>query len=261
MKHFIATSLFVMLIPISLLSQVAIDDALITTGENIQLKRGFGLSSGNVHKTSFGSFKTIDIQKGKKHFVGRDKEAFLEIKGKKAGIRKTVSSKNAQPFSLTIIQVGADTIISNINLITIKGGNHALIEISSGKSDNDEGSVSYCGDIQIQIKTDTLNWQMPLNPDQYTDYSDYSDFTSSFDRVLTNGVDNIMAKEADGFPIKRKLFKNSARGIVFIYNKKQVAALETYPETSIWFSKDIKPNHKQVIAAAMISFLSIRNSR
>ena len=109
----------------------------------------------------------------------------------------------------------------------------------------------------IQIRTDSLNWHMPQNIDPE---ADYTDFPLSFDGILTNGVDNILVKGAEGFPVKRKTFENSTKGIVFLHSKKQVAALETYPQTSIWFSNDIKAHHKQVIAAAIISLLSISNS-
>ena len=98
---------------------------------------------------------------------------------------------------------------------------------------------------------------MPPKDDEHADYEDYP---LQFDRVLTNGLDNIIVTGADGFPVKRKSFENHTKGIVFIYNKKQVAAFETDPETSIWFSKDIMQNHKQAIAAVIISLLSTSES-
>jgi len=259
MKHPIISSLLLTMIPLSLLSQLTIDDALLNSSENMKLNGGFSLSSGNLHKTSFGSFKTIDIHKGKAQLVGKHKEAYLEIKNKKSSIKNAVSTVNSQPFSLTIVQEGGDTIISNIDLTTVKGGGHALIEMKSGNAQDDENNkTNYCEDIQVQVKTDSLIWHMPPNDDQH---ADYDDFPLSFDRTLTNGLDKIIVTGAEGFPTKRKLFKNATRGVVFLYNKKQVAALETYPDTSIWFSNDINEVHKEVIAAVIISLLSPSDSK
>lgn len=95
------------------MSQVTINDALLNNSEMLKLNRAFSLSSGNVHKISFGPFKTVNIHKGKQHLVGRQKDAYLDVKGKSVSIKRSVSKINRQPFSLTIIQDGADTIISN----------------------------------------------------------------------------------------------------------------------------------------------------
>ncbi|MEO8772195.1 MAG: hypothetical protein ABI402_19000 [Ferruginibacter sp.] len=219
----------------------------------LKLNQKFIVSSGTLHKISFGPFKTIDINKGKQHLVGRQEEVYLDVKGKNTGIKKGVNKIKSQPFSLVIIQDEKDTIISNMDVISMRE-KRALVEIRSGKAQDDESTVSYFEDISIQTRSDSLNWQMTQDNDQE---DDDLEFPLSFKGILTNGADKILAEGADGFPVKRKTFANSTKGIVFLYKKKQVAALETYPETSIWFSNDINKNHKQVIAAAIISILSL----
>lgn len=257
MKRYSIVCCMLMALPYSILSQVSINDALLNKGEMLTLNRAFTLSSGSVRKISFGPFKTVDIHKGKQHLVGRQKDAYLDISGKNAGMKRSVSKINSQPFSLTITEDGGDTIISNLELTTIKGGNHALVEMSSGKSSDEESVSSYCDDVAVQIKNDSLPWRMPSTDDQQIDYND---FPLSFDRILSNGIDKIYVTGANGFPVKRKAFENHTKGIVFVLNKKQLAALETYPETTIWFSNDINKNHKQVIAGVVISLLSTAGS-
>jgi len=253
MKYSIIICFMLMTIPISILSQVYIDDALLNKSEMLKLKRGFSRVSGNLQKTSFGPFKTVNINSGKQHLVGRQNNPYVGIAGKNVSLKKSVSTTSSKPYSITIIQEGADTIISNMDLITIKGGNRALIQLGKRNAADDESSVSYCEDMMIQIRNDTLNWHMPQNNNQ----TDPAAFPASFDRILTNGVDNILVKEAEGFPSRFRMDKNMAQGIVFIHNKKQIAALATYPEISIWLSNTINERHKQVIAAVMISLLSI----
>jgi hypothetical protein len=235
----------------SLPCQVPVDESLVT-GEAVKLKIGLGYSSAIPRKITAGPYEITKIDKGKSHLVGSRRDAYFDIKGKTSGIKSGLISTKSQPFSLTIVQEGIDTIITNIDLTTIKGG-HALIEMSSGKGVEEESSTSYCEEIQVQVKTDSLNWHMPPDDDQHTDYEDYP---LSFNRILTNGRDMIIVTGADGFPTKRKSFQNHTKGLVFIYKKKQLASLETYPDTSIWFNKDITENHKNVIAGIIIALLS-----
>lgn len=257
MKHYIILGFLLIIIPFSIMSQVPINDALLNKSEMLKLKWKFVFTNSTLRKTSFGPYATVDIRKGKQHLVGRQHEDYLDIKGKNVSMKRSVSTIKSQPFSLIILQDGADTIISNLDLTTVKGGDHALLEVGNSKTPEEENITSYCDDVMVQVKTDSLNWRMPATDDQHADYNDYP---LSFDRVLTNGVDKIYVQGADGFPVKRRMYENHTKGIVFVYNKKQLAALETYPETTIWFSNDIKANHKQVIAAVIISLLSTSSS-
>lgn len=254
MKYYTVIYLMLTLIPGSAMCQVSVDDALINSSEVMKLKRESLSSLESLHKVAFGPFKIVAIHKGKQHFEGRERDAFYEIKGREKGFRNSVSTKTSQPFSLAVIKDGGDSIITNMNLITVKGGDHALIEISNRKAPAEENISSYCADMFIQIRKDSLSWQMPQISDE-----DDKDFPLSFDRVLTNGTDKILVKGAEDFPVKSRLFKSSTTGIVFIYNKKQVAALEWYPEKSIWIKNSINESQQQAIAAVMISLLSITN--
>ncbi len=240
-------------------AQVAISDALLNNSEMVKYKQRFSFTNKDLHKSSFGPFTTVDIHSGRQHLIGREKESYFEIKGKSISTKTAMSKIKTQPFALTIIQDGGDSIISNVDLISVQGGDHALVEMTSGKALENEAIKFYCASMTIQIRSDSLDWHMEQKNGKYD--ADYDDYPLLFDRILTNGVDNIFAKGAEAFPVTRKLFGNTTKGIVFIYNKKQVAALQTYPETFIWFSKDIKEPHKQVIAASIISLLSINPNK
>jgi len=119
MNRLIISSLLIIIIPLRLLSQLSIGDALINNSENIKPRTGFSLASSNLHKTFLGPFETVSIQKEKSHPTGNHKEAYLEIKNRKSSIKNAVSTVNSEPFSLTILQDGGDTIISNIDLTTL----------------------------------------------------------------------------------------------------------------------------------------------
>jgi hypothetical protein len=81
-----------------------------------------------------------------------------------------------------------------------------------------------------------------------------------YDGVLTDGMDKILVKGSDDFPTKAKgILRPITEGVVFIYNKKQVAALRTRMTPEVWFSNNISERQRQVIAAAMLSWLSIRS--
>lgn len=258
MKRYPFICLMFFIIPGSVMCQVIVTDALLNNSEVFKLDRKATVTSDNMHKTSFGPFRIIDISKGKQHLIGRQTDPFLDMRGKNVNLKKSARKINAQPFSLLIAQYGADTIISNMNLTTLTGVEHALIEFKGGKPADEQTSYSYCDDMVIQIRSDSLNWRLSQYNDQF---DDYSDFPLLFDGELTNGKDKIQVRGAEDFPMKKNIFGNQTQGIVFYFNRKQVAALETYPQATIWFSNTIQEHHKQVIAAVMISWLSITNPR
>lgn len=259
MKYNLASALALMAVPLSLLSQVSVDEELLSNSETMKQKYVFTMSSANVAKTALGPFRITDIDKGKKHFLGRKTEDYLVIQSKHASLKRSVSKIKSRPYTLTILQDGADSIISNMELITVDGGNHALIESYSGDAKEEKNTDSYCLHMSIQIRGDSLAWYLS----QFDDLPiEYNDFPVLFDGVLTDGTDKILVKGTDDFsPNKKGFLKPITDGIVFIYNKKQVAALQIRMNTKAWFSNTISERHKRVIAAAMLSWLSINRKR
>lgn len=258
MNYNLVAGLLFMVLPLSLLSQVSVDEELISNGEMMKQKYVFTMSSGNVIKTALGPFRITDIEKGKKHFSGRKTEDYFIIQSKHVSSKRSVSKISTQPFTLTILQDGADSIISNMDLIMVEGGNHAIIESYSGKAKEEKNTDSYCLSMSIQVKSDSMLWHLSQRDDQPIEYND---FPVSYDGVLTDGIDKILIKGTDDFPTKGKGFlKPITEGVVFIYNKKQIAALRIHMNPGVWFSNTISERHRQVIAAAMLSWLSIRKT-
>jgi len=256
MKYNLFTTLVFLALPFSLLSQVSVDEELISNSETMKQKYVFTMSSGNVMKTALGPFRITDIQKGKKHFSGKKTEDYLVLQGKQASVKRSVSKISTQPFTLYILQDGADSIISIMDLIMVKGGNHAIIESYSGTAKEEKNSDSYCLSMSIQVKSDSLAWHLSPRNDQPIEYNDFPVF---YDGVLTDGTEKILIKGTDDFPSRGKGFlKPITDGVVFIYNKKQVAALRIRMNPGVWFSNNISERHRKVIAAAMLSWLSIR---
>ena len=245
-----------MVMPLSLLSQVSVDEELISNSETMKQKYVFTMSNGNVLKTALGPFRITDIEKGKKHFAGRKTEDYFTMQGKHVSLKRSASKISTQPFTLIILQDGADSIITNMDLIMVEGGNHALIESYSGNAKQEKSADSYCLSMSIQVKSDSLAWNLSERNDLPIEYND---FPVLYDGMLTDGTDKILVKGTDDFPSKgRGIFKPVSDGIVFIYNKKQIAALRIRMNTGVWFSNTISERHRQVIAAAMLSWLSIR---
>lgn len=251
MKIIVAVALLFLAFANTGMCQVSVSEALISGSEPFRLNTFFVQSSGDVRKISIGPFKTIKIQQGKDHLVGQMPQPFLAVIKKNVGLKKSIVTTTARPYSMRILSDGNDTAVANIEMTTVKG-ERALIEMTSGNAVPENNKRFYCSNIEIQVKSDSLSWYMPQYDD---DNADFSDYPLSFDRILTNGIDQILVEGAEDFPA-RKAFRNATRGIVFIRNKKQIAALETYPQTALWLTADIDAKSKTVIGAIAVTLLA-----
>jgi hypothetical protein len=253
MKIFKLSGFILLLIPLITLSQnvvsgyqpsfVSVDPGLINNSEVWQIKTGIS-TAWKLPKTEFGSFKTIEAEKGEKTKISSKKQSELSGSGGgKFGIVKEKTTVSERSYTMTILYNDTDQIGIDMRMLVVTENKHETIQLGKNAQPDENYSATYWDETYIKINKNTTAWHM-------------SELNSLINAAKS---DSFEIQHVNGFTIGKKgkpdLLKIST-GRVFLHDGLQVAAIEVYPVIKVWMRNNLKEEYRQVLGGAIISIIA-----
>lgn len=199
----------------------------------------------NKKDISFGPFRTIS-----KHIdKGVDKTTF---KDKHNSNWRVVTTKENKTASLSVLHNGKDTSLVRISYTEIKTDHHK--SILGGIMLNESRNPDYTEretdfrDIFIQLPNDTTAWHYTPSRIGTNENAGNPLFG-----ILVSSSDTIIIQYAVGFKGLKKAYTDSETGLIFLRNKKQVAAFQFLYQLQnknyIWMSDIVELQISMLIGA------------
>ncbi len=116
----IAFGLFLM-IPLISTSQLWLDTSLLNNSDKWKPKIGALIIANTLKKVSLGPIETVKINKGEKK-VSRSKSRDFRVENEAWGFVKDFQSVKRQPFDITSIYNGTDSIFLNMKMVNKSEG-------------------------------------------------------------------------------------------------------------------------------------------
>ncbi len=254
-----------LIIPLISTSQLLLDTSLLNNSDKWKPKIGALIIANTLKKVSLGPIETVKIDKGEKK-VSRSKSPDFRVENEAWGFVNDYQSVKKQPFNITSIYNGTDSIFLNMKMVNKTEGQTTGIFHTKKALPESRSSFTYCEETIIETNNDTTQWILKreiLSEEKYYEMcSMHSSFPSRFVNVEIwnlsgSGGDTIIIYPVKGFGPKGYKSRFS-EGLVFIHKDKQIAAYQFSPKY-MWIRKDLKDQEKQILGGAVIALLSDYN--
>ncbi|MEO6583806.1 MAG: hypothetical protein ABIO05_05750 [Ferruginibacter sp.] len=257
-----------LILPLISASQLLVDTSLLNNSNKWKPKIGALNIANTLKKVSLGPIETVKIDKGEKK-VNREKKHGFRSENDAWGFVTDYKIEKRQPFDITLVYNGADSIFLNMNMVNKSEGQRTGIFHSKKELPGSGNSYTYCEETNIETNKDTTQWilkrdTLSLNLVKYYEMCSMpANFPNSFVNVeiwnLSGSAgDTILIYPVKGFGQKGYKTRYS-EGLVFIHKDKQLAAYQFSPKY-MWIRKDLKDQVKMILGGAVIALLSVYNN-
>jgi hypothetical protein len=145
------------LLPVIGSSQFLVDTSLLNNSDKWKPKIGWQVIANTLKKVSLGPIETVQIDKGEKN-VSRSKSRGFRMENGAWGIVKDYQIEKRQPFDITSIYNGTDSIFLNMKMVTNSEGQTTGIIHSKKPLPESGTSYTYCEETIIETNKDTTQW-------------------------------------------------------------------------------------------------------